>query len=346
MTDDCEPIKTITIFNCWQSDLCPATHRNAIRNALRNAGKTLGKRYPQMKIVIDEALRGSSGAPNIAIDVQERIEKADIVVADITTITPKGAERCCPNPNVTFELGFGVATVGWRRTVLLFNGKPLSGEVPFDFEQNRLSSYIMTDKMDESGRHALEKLIVKALRDIIEQDPKRPAEERGLSRQQVERQRDIRMVRWLMEHLHVPTVSQIVSMLPKHILDRHVWFYYYFCGVADSSSFHLYDNRLAEAVVALRDGWWRAMSEGEAYTDMRGAKGHVFTDRISGGAGDVGSARWDRIEAAASDMEDALQAILTRVRNDYLEIDIDVTNHTAWEEYRADMAEIEDDLAQ
>lgn len=341
MTNDLEPSKTVIVFNCWQSDLYADTHRNAIRNALRKAAKALQNKLPGTKIEIDEALRDSSGAPNIAVNVREKIEKADIVVADITTITPIGAERPCPNPNVTFELGLGVATVGWARTVLLFNGVPHKGEVPFDIAQNRMSSYTMTNKSDQSGRDALEKLVEKALRDIIKQDPKRPAEERGLSRHEIKHQRDVQMVRWLMEHLYVPAVSQTISMLPKHVLHKHLWFYEHFRGVALSTSFHLYDERLAEAVAALRIAWEQAFSEGEAYTDMAGGKGYVFSNQVSGGHGDVGSARWDRIEAARRDMHSALDGVLTRIRKDYLEIDIDETDKTAWETYRTEMAEID-----
>lgn len=238
-------------------------------------------------------------------------------------------------------MGLGVATVGWARTVLLFNGLPHKGEVPFDIAQNRLSSYTMTNKSDQSGRDALEKLVEKALRDIIEQDPKRPAEERGLSRHEIKHQRDVQMVRWLMEHLYVPAVSQTISMLPKHVLHKHLWFYEHFRGVALSTSFHLYDERLAEAVAALRIAWEQAFSEGEAYTDMAGGKGYVFSNQVSGGHGDVGSARWDRIEAARRDMHSALDGVLTRIRKDYLEIDIDETDKTAWETYRTEMAEID-----
>ncbi|WP_457811455.1 hypothetical protein [Sinorhizobium meliloti] len=341
MTNVPKPSKTVIVFNCWQSDLSADTHRNAIRNALRKAAKAIQKKLSGTKIVIDEALRSSSGAPNIAVNVREKIEKADIVVADITTITPIEAERPCPNPNVTFELGLGVATVGWARTVLLFNGSPQKGEVPFDFAQNRVSSFTMTNKSDQPGRAALEKLVERALRDIIEQDPKRPAQERGLSRHEIEHQRDVQMVRWLMEHLHVAAVSEMISMLPKRVLHRHLWFYEHFRGLAVSTSFHVYDDRLAEAVEALRNAWERAFSEGEAYTDMPGGDGYVFSNQVSGGHGDAGSARWDRIEAARLDMLSALDIVLMRVRNNYLEINIEETNKIAWETYRTEMAEID-----
>ena len=227
--------KEVVIFNCWQSDLPAATHRNAIRGALRKAKKSLEKKFPGTKIKIDEALRESSGAPNISVNIREKIEKADIVVADISTITAPGSARHCPNPNVTFELGLGVATVGWSRTVMLFNGKPQDGEVPFDISQHRVSHFTVTNKSDTAGIKNLEELVEKALRDVIEQNPKRPEEERGLSPEQTRRQRDVQMLQWLMTHLHVPSVSDIISKLPKHIYPSHEWFHDHFMEVAEMS---------------------------------------------------------------------------------------------------------------
>lgn len=331
----------ITVFNCWQSDLPADTHRNAIRGALRKAIKSLNKKLPEVKIKLDEALRESSGAPNISVNIREKIDKADIIVADISTITVPGSVRHCPNPNVIFELGLGVATVGWLRTIMLFNGEPQAGEIPFDISQHRVSRFTVNDKSDTAGLQKLEELLEKAVRDIIEQNPKRPEEERGLSSDQIKHQRDMDMVRWLMEHLHVPSASHAISLLPQHILHRHLWFFEHFKEVAASTSFHLYDKKLAEAVASFKSSWDRAFCEDAAYTDMPGGEGYVFSRRMSGGHGEIGDARLQRIEAARNDMQSALDEILECVRNDYLEIDINETNKVAWEAYNAFHREVD-----
>jgi hypothetical protein len=65
------------------------------------------------KPVRDETTRDTSGSPNIALKILEKIQAADVFVADITTVTAPGAKRPCPNPNVGYELGYAVATLGW-----------------------------------------------------------------------------------------------------------------------------------------------------------------------------------------------------------------------------------------
>lgn len=91
------------------------------------------------------------------------------------------------------------------------------------------------------------------------------------------------------------------------------------------------ESKLEDAGFYTRDQW-------EYLTRY---KGYVFSNQASGGHGDVGSARWDRIQAARRDMHSALYGVLTRIRKDYLEIDIDETDKTAWETYRTEMAEID-----
>lgn len=103
--------KTSTrIFYSWQSDSPRKTNLNAIRKALARACKRLKKANPTLMLVPDEATRDTSGSPNIALKILEKIEESGIFIADITTVTPKGAKRPCPNPNVGYELGYAVAT--------------------------------------------------------------------------------------------------------------------------------------------------------------------------------------------------------------------------------------------
>jgi hypothetical protein len=61
----------------------------------------------------------------------------------ITYDTDPGAKRPCPNPNVGYELGYAVATLGWDRVILLFNEAcgEFPKDLPFDFIQNRASPY-------------------------------------------------------------------------------------------------------------------------------------------------------------------------------------------------------------
>jgi len=78
--------KTIRVFSS-QSDLPGKTNHYAIRKALEAAAKTLNAADPSIEVKPDEPTRDESGAVNIAHKILEKIERADVFIADISTIT-------------------------------------------------------------------------------------------------------------------------------------------------------------------------------------------------------------------------------------------------------------------
>ncbi|WP_289871194.1 TIR domain-containing protein [uncultured Duncaniella sp.] len=85
--------------------------------------------FDEMKIdiVLLEDSRGSTGAPNIPNAILTKIIKSDIFICDVTpahTLNIKGnKKRALPNPNVMFELGFAVRSLGWERIICVCNGE-------------------------------------------------------------------------------------------------------------------------------------------------------------------------------------------------------------------------------
>ena len=60
-------------------------------------------------------------------------------VADVSIVTPAGATRLIPNPNVLLELGYASKAIGWERIVMVANtafGQP--EELPFDLRKRRV----------------------------------------------------------------------------------------------------------------------------------------------------------------------------------------------------------------
>ena len=174
----------IRVFYSWQTDLSEKTNLNAIREALKTAVKKIEVARPAVEIVVlDEATRDISGSPNIAFKILEKIEDADVMVVDITTVTPADATRPCPNPNVSYELGYAVAQLGWERVILLFNVAfgDFPKDLPFDFAQHRVTPYELAESAHQSSRDVLTKVLEQAVTEVIDKKPKRPAELRGLS---------------------------------------------------------------------------------------------------------------------------------------------------------------------
>lgn len=322
------------IFFSWQSDSPKKTNLNAIRKALGDACKRLGAAYPELELVPDEATRDTSGSPRITDKIVEKIEAAAIFIADITTVTSPEAPRPCPNPNVGFELGYAVATLGWDRIVLLFNNAVaiFPADLPFDFAQNRATPYHYASSDPDSKRDALSKLIEVAIKAIIDKNPKRPAELKGLIREKIEHDHDVENMRWLMKAIHIPTLQDLIDELPHRVTDRAMWFHENFRGVTANALFSLYDPVLRSAVDRLHSGWLKALSHGEEYTSVSGGL-YIFSSPGDAPLNVERQAAWDEIEAGRTEMAEGITAILERLRSDYLEINIQKTNKRAWKNY-------------
>jgi len=332
---------TTTIFYSWQSDSPKKTNLNAIRSALKKACKALEAADPALKPVPDEATRDTSGSPNIALKILEKIEAADVFIADVTTVTPPGVNRPCPNPNVGYELGYAVAMLGWERVILLFNDKigNFPTDLPFDFVQNRASPYSFAEADTASKGSDLAAFLEMAIKAVIDKNPKRPAELKGLTPEKIRHDHDVENMRWLMRTLHIPTLQDHIQTLPHTITGKALWFFETFRGVAANALFSVYDPALREAVDKLHHSWSAALAHDNEYHDTPSGKMHVFTSPGDMPLSGEREEAWNAIDAARREMAEAITAILDRLRSDYLEIKINKTNKRAWEAYLADQRE-------
>lgn len=130
-------MKKCTIFYSWQSDI------KGSRNFISDCLNRLGKRMKDIVLCdIDRDTQGLAGAPDIGDSIYEKIDSADIFVADVTIINQDYAGRKTPNPNVLIELGYAIRALGWDRIILLYN-KDFGEieELPFDINHRRITSF-------------------------------------------------------------------------------------------------------------------------------------------------------------------------------------------------------------
>lgn len=133
----------LTIFYSWQSDLPNKTNRNLIEEALEIAVKKI-RQDSSIKIIprLDKDTSGVPGSPNIAMTILEKIDHSFLVVSDVSIINPKDKSRSTPNPNVLFELGYAVKSLGMNNVVMVQNiafGDPQ--KLPFDLKIHRVLTY-------------------------------------------------------------------------------------------------------------------------------------------------------------------------------------------------------------
>lgn len=133
------------IFWSWQSDTPKEIGRFFVRDVLREAIKALKtdeellepfEREAAAKLNLDSDRQGVPGSPDLAATIFEKIEKADIFVADVTLVgaTPDGKKLI--NSNVAIEYGHAHKALGFERVLMVQNHHYGDGDaLPFDLRQ-------------------------------------------------------------------------------------------------------------------------------------------------------------------------------------------------------------------
>ena len=156
------------IFYSWQSDLPNATNRSFILGALENVAKAItADDTIDVEPVVDRDTQGVAGAPDIAKTIFQKLDAADVVIADVSIISAPAGARPTPNPNVLIELGYALRSLSDERVVLVFNtAYGTFDQLPFDLKMRRVLPYNMpastTDRATE--RKALEAKLDGAIR--------------------------------------------------------------------------------------------------------------------------------------------------------------------------------------
>lgn len=118
------------IFWAWQSDLNQTVCRNLIKNALELAITTnpIGSDIEE-RIELDHDTKGRPGLTPISDSIFQKIDQAQLFVADLTPIGRSEGGKWLANPNVLIELGYAKKALGPERIILVWN-KAFDGTVP------------------------------------------------------------------------------------------------------------------------------------------------------------------------------------------------------------------------
>jgi len=142
-----------TIFYSWQSDLPNHLNHGFIQEALEVAAAQIRADTDiEVEPVIDRDTLGMPGAPDIASTILKKIEAATVFICDVSFVTPRGASRPSPNPNVLLELGYALKAIGPERIVMVFNAA--FGDVsqlPFDLRFKRVLQYRANESDDKAA---------------------------------------------------------------------------------------------------------------------------------------------------------------------------------------------------
>lgn len=137
--------KEFVIFYSWMSERPKEQNIKYIRGVLEGDCKKLEKKLG-IKIKIDSDSRGEDGSKSIDENVLKKIAGCHIFIGDITPIYPQCAWKWwlkpTPNPNVMYELGFAVSSLGWNRCIMVWNLKYGNlSKAPFDIRNHTTIKY-------------------------------------------------------------------------------------------------------------------------------------------------------------------------------------------------------------
>lgn len=145
-----------TIFFSWQSDVGKQANKAYIEAKINKAISKLKVGNAALNIHLQESTSNETGSPEIVDAIIRKITNCDIFICDVTPIhifTNKyETMKCIPNPNVLFELGYAVGSLGWDRIILVWNDQYGDSQyAPFDIRNHRRIHYVK-DPMKKTER--------------------------------------------------------------------------------------------------------------------------------------------------------------------------------------------------
>jgi hypothetical protein len=329
------------IFYAWQSDLDAKFNRNAIKKSLRVASAELEEQLSSKnptEIVIDEATRDSPGSPNIPKLILEKIQGADVFVADVSIINGKNADgRSTPNPNVVFELGFAVANLGWERVILLVNEVHGTVELlPFDFDRHRAMTFKLAEGVGTQKELAAG--VTAAISLILVKDPAKP-KIISFDLSQTQRERDLVNLRRLLGSIHWPIVQEHIAIGPKYVTMQSDHFHEEVTEILSSPLFHIYDAELRECVDTFFRHWsesikydqYDLMRNGIRYIWHPGPRSQRFRETLE----------LREMESARLEMESAMEHLLKVIRTKFPEIDLQELSEATARRYNSEIQDIQ-----
>ncbi|MBW2936497.1 nucleotide-binding protein [Aureisphaera sp. CAU 1614] len=323
------------IFFSWQSDLPKETNQNAIRECLRNASSLVENEFEHIRIVLDEATRGTAGSPNIPLTIFSKIDACDIFICDVTTINFDQTGKKTPNPNVLIELGYAVSTLGWERIILLYNTDygNFPNDLPFDIDRHRATTFKIENKLDKSGKNQLSNILNQGITTILNQSPLKPSEKLKETPEEKKRRIDIMNLKWLLQSIHIPTFDEYFEEAPDRILKKIFFYKEGLSSIIDSNSFHLYDKKLLKIIEEFRKNLDISLSFGQHYLPEPYSKYYKFQIPFDVFRNDKEEKDFNYLVKIRTKLIENFKDLLSYVRNEYLEIDLSETDNLAHEAY-------------
>jgi hypothetical protein len=177
---------------------------------------------------------------------------------------------------------------------------------------------------------------------ILAKDPPRPrASHFDLA--EAQRARDLTNLRWFLQSIHLPTIDDHIRTGAKFLSMASTIFFEEVSEIVFSSSFHLYDEVLKEAVLNFVKHWHNSMKY-DHYVPMMGARSYIFT---RGHSSDSPKEQrdWDYMDKARGELRKSMDSLLNLIREKFPELDIQEISNATGARLNAQMAEMQQRFA-
>ena len=171
-----------TVFYSWQTDRPEETNKKFLRDVIKEAvAKVSAEGVLVDSPRFESGMDGVAGTPEVATVMFDRIDECANFIGDVTIVAqiPAAKEdeqpKFIPNPNVSLELGYAAARIGWGRVICVTNeafGR--RDQQPFDVRNRRYPIDYTLDPKDMSQKAAVKKYLVdllyKAIKSVQENE--------------------------------------------------------------------------------------------------------------------------------------------------------------------------------
>jgi hypothetical protein len=184
---------TMKIFWSWQSDTPEQIGKYLVRDALRVAINRLKQAEnidepTRDDLHLDQDTQGTTGSPDLVPTIFGKIEKSEVVIADVTIVGKTNEAKSLINSNVAIELGYALHACTDSRVLLVFNKHYGSYEdLPFDLRHK--GGAVVFDLAPEADRNQIAAVrtsladdFVRKLKPFLQLPPRQSQQEQEASK--------------------------------------------------------------------------------------------------------------------------------------------------------------------
>lgn len=163
------------------------------------------------------------------------------------------------------------------------------------------------------------------------------------SNQEIMRTRDIKNLENILFVMPINIIYEMLEDLPRYLRDYQIHFFDYFHEKITSPDFHIYDKNLNTLLNNIHSAWYGCVSYGEMYRHGNGET-YFFSNEGDAPLSKKQEVEWNKIEESRYLLKLNLDKFIMKIRNDYLNIDIDTINKDGIREYLKMKKEIQSNV--